>query len=68
MDLTKAIELTRQAMIQSVYSKGLTDVETLKLSQELDKLIVESQRLKRDAKKLDPFEGFANRYEGIANK
>ncbi|WP_282172506.1 aspartyl-phosphate phosphatase Spo0E family protein [Cytobacillus firmus] len=56
MDLTKAIELTRQAMIQSIYSKGLTDVETLKLSQELDKLIVESQRLKRDAKKLDPFE------------
>ena len=56
MDLTKAIELTRQAMIQSVYSKGLTDVETLKLSQELDKLIVESQRLKRDAKKLDPYE------------
>ncbi|WP_242061899.1 aspartyl-phosphate phosphatase Spo0E family protein [Cytobacillus firmus] len=56
MDLTKAIELTRQAMIQSIYSKGLTDVETLKLSQELDKLIVESQRLKREAKKLDPFE------------
>ncbi|WP_242069120.1 aspartyl-phosphate phosphatase Spo0E family protein [Cytobacillus firmus] len=56
MDLTKAIELTRQAMIQSIYSKGLTDVETLKLSQELDKLIVESQRLKRDAKKLDPYE------------
>ena len=56
MDLTKAIELTRQAMIQSIYSKGLTDVDTLKLSQELDKLIVESQRLKRDAKKLDPYE------------
>lgn len=56
MDLTKAIELTRQAMIQSIYSKGLTDVETLKLSQELDKLIVESQRLKREAKKLDPYE------------
>lgn len=56
MELTKAIELTRQAMIESVYSKGLTDVETLKLSQELDKLIVESQRLKRDAKKLDPYE------------
>lgn len=56
MDLTKAIELTRQAMIQSIYSKGLTDAETLKLSQELDKLIVESQRLKRDAKKLDPLE------------
>ncbi|MCS0653054.1 MULTISPECIES: aspartyl-phosphate phosphatase Spo0E family protein [Cytobacillus] len=56
MDLTKAIELTRQAMIQSIYSKGLTDVDTLKLSQELDKLIFESQRLKRDAKKLDPYE------------
>ncbi|URT68734.1 aspartyl-phosphate phosphatase Spo0E family protein [Cytobacillus firmus] len=56
MDLTKAIELTRQAMIQSIYSKGLTDVDTLKLSQELDKLIVESQRLKREAKKLDPYE------------
>jgi Spo0E like sporulation regulatory protein len=56
MDLTKAIELTRQTMIQSIYSKGLTDVETLKLSQELDKLIVESQRLKREAKKLDTFE------------
>lgn len=40
MDLTKAIELTRQAMIQSIYSKGLTDVETLKLSQELDKLLL----------------------------
>ncbi|WP_286168155.1 aspartyl-phosphate phosphatase Spo0E family protein [Bacillus sp. 22-7] len=56
MDLTKAIELTRQAMIESIYSKGLTDVDTLKLSQELDKLIVESQRLKREAKKLDPYE------------
>ncbi|WP_241746691.1 aspartyl-phosphate phosphatase Spo0E family protein [Cytobacillus firmus] len=56
MDLSKAIELTRQAMIESIYSKGLTDVETLKLSQELDKLIVESQRLKREAKKLDPYE------------
>ncbi|USK36816.1 aspartyl-phosphate phosphatase Spo0E family protein [Cytobacillus firmus] len=56
MDLTKVIELTRQAMIQSIYSKGLTDVDTLKLSQELDKLIFESQRLKRDAKKLDPYE------------
>ncbi|MCU1806025.1 aspartyl-phosphate phosphatase Spo0E family protein [Cytobacillus firmus] len=56
MDLTKAIELTRQAMIQSIYSKGLTDVDTLKLSQELDKLIFELQRLKRDAKKLDPYE------------
>ncbi|EWG11090.1 aspartyl-phosphate phosphatase Spo0E family protein [Cytobacillus firmus] len=56
MRLKKAIELTRQAMIQSIYSKGLIDVETLKLSQELDKLIVESQRLKREAKKLDPFE------------
>ncbi|MGY6211034.1 hypothetical protein ACXEO8_13685 [Cytobacillus firmus] len=27
----------------------------MKLSQELDKLIVESQRLKRDAKKLGPY-------------
>lgn len=36
-------------MIQSIYSKGLTDQETLKLSQELDNLIVESQRLKREA-------------------
>ncbi|MEK3854358.1 aspartyl-phosphate phosphatase Spo0E family protein [Cytobacillus sp. FSL H8-0458] len=43
-------------MIHSIYSKGLLDVETLKLSQDLDKLIVESQRLKREAKKLDPFE------------
>ncbi|MGN7175188.1 Spo0E family sporulation regulatory protein-aspartic acid phosphatase [Cytobacillus sp. SAFR-174] len=56
MNLTKAIEQTRQAMIQSIYSKGLTDIDTLKLSQELDKLIVESQRLKRDAKKLGPYE------------
>ncbi|WP_286148280.1 aspartyl-phosphate phosphatase Spo0E family protein [Paenibacillus sp. FSL R5-0490] len=56
MDLTNAIEQTRQAMIQCIYSKGLTDIETLKLSQELDKLIVESQRLKRDAKKSDPYE------------
>ncbi|MEH6986371.1 aspartyl-phosphate phosphatase Spo0E family protein [Cytobacillus firmus] len=55
MNLTKAIEQTRQAMIQSIYSKGLTDIDTLKLSQELDKLIVESQRLKRDAKKLGPY-------------
>ncbi|MCM3708020.1 MULTISPECIES: aspartyl-phosphate phosphatase Spo0E family protein [Cytobacillus] len=49
MDFTEAIEQSRQAMIQSIYSKGLTDQETLKLSQELDNLIVESQRLKREA-------------------
>ncbi|URM31069.1 MULTISPECIES: aspartyl-phosphate phosphatase Spo0E family protein [Bacillaceae] len=49
MDFTEAIEQSRQAMIQSIYSKGLTDEETLKLSQELDKLIIESQRMKREA-------------------
>ncbi|MDF2035911.1 aspartyl-phosphate phosphatase Spo0E family protein [Cytobacillus oceanisediminis] len=55
MDLIKAIEQTRQAMIECIYSRGLTDEETLKLSQELDKLIVESQQMK-SFKKYDPNE------------
>ncbi|WP_312886177.1 MULTISPECIES: aspartyl-phosphate phosphatase Spo0E family protein [Bacillaceae] len=46
MDLLKAIEQTRQAMIECIHSRGLTDEETLKLSRELDKLIVESQLMK----------------------
>lgn len=52
MDLLKAIEQTRQAMIECIHSRGLTDEETLKLSQELDKLIVESQLMK-SFKKVD---------------
>lgn len=46
MELIKAIEQTRQAMIDCIYSRGLTDEKTLKLSRELDKLIVESQLIK----------------------
>jgi Spo0E like sporulation regulatory protein len=51
LELTKAIEQTREAMIQCIYLRGLTDKETLRLSQELDKLIVESQRKKMAKKK-----------------
>ncbi|MCM3089827.1 aspartyl-phosphate phosphatase Spo0E family protein [Cytobacillus sp. AMY 15.2] len=51
MELSKAIEQTREAMIQCIHSRGLTDKETLRLSQELDKLIVESQRKKMAKKK-----------------
>ncbi|RBP96620.1 Spo0E like sporulation regulatory protein [Cytobacillus firmus] len=48
MELIKAIEQTRQAMIDCIYSRGLSDEMTLKLSRELDKLIVESQLMKNE--------------------
>ncbi|MGA5688389.1 aspartyl-phosphate phosphatase Spo0E family protein [Cytobacillus pseudoceanisediminis] len=63
MELIKAIEQTRQAMIDCIYSRGLTDERTLKLSRELDKLIVESQ-LKKKLKMRQS----ANKCEEIANK
>jgi hypothetical protein len=61
--LIKAIEQTRQAMIDCIYSRGLTDEKTLKLSRELDKLIVESQLIKSYKMRQ-----FANKCEEIANK
>ncbi|MCS0673763.1 aspartyl-phosphate phosphatase Spo0E family protein [Cytobacillus firmus] len=63
MELIKAIEQTRQAMIDCIYSRGLTDERTLKLSRELDKLIVESQLMKSYKMRQ-----FANKCEEIANK
>jgi hypothetical protein len=63
MELIKAIEQTRQAMIDCIYSRGLTDEKTLKLSRELDKLIVESQLMKSYKMRQ-----FANKCEEIANK
>ncbi|USK47660.1 aspartyl-phosphate phosphatase Spo0E family protein [Bacillus sp. CMF12] len=67
MDLIKAIEQTRQAMIECIYSRGLTDEETLKLSQELDKLIVESQLMK-SFKSMILMRQIANKCKEIANK
>ncbi|WP_260508108.1 aspartyl-phosphate phosphatase Spo0E family protein [Cytobacillus firmus] len=55
MELVKAIEQTRQPMIDCIYSRGLTDEKTLKLSRELDKVIVESQLMK-SIKKYEPNE------------
>lgn len=63
MELINAIEQTRQAMIDCIYSRGLTDEKTLKLSRELDKLIVESQLIKSYKMRQ-----FANKCEEIANK
>ncbi|MBU8769153.1 aspartyl-phosphate phosphatase Spo0E family protein [Cytobacillus oceanisediminis] len=63
MELIKAIEQTRQAMIDCIYSRGLTDEKTLKLSRELDKLIVESQLIKSYKMRQ-----FTNKCEEIANK
>jgi Spo0E like sporulation regulatory protein len=63
MELIKAIEQTRQAMIDCIYSRGLTDERTLKLSRELDKLIVESQLMKKLKMRQS-----ANKCEEIANK
>ncbi|WP_264739502.1 aspartyl-phosphate phosphatase Spo0E family protein [Cytobacillus firmus] len=37
MKLIKAIEQSRQAMIECIHSRGLKDEETLKLSRKLDR-------------------------------
>ncbi|WP_258309139.1 aspartyl-phosphate phosphatase Spo0E family protein [Cytobacillus oceanisediminis] len=47
MKLIQEIEEARQAMIESIKSRGLADRQTLELSQQLDDLIFYAQKMKR---------------------
>lgn len=54
MKLIQEIEEARQTMIESIKSRGVADRQTLELSQQLDDLIFDAQKMTMHKENIQP--------------